>query len=467
MLFPTTIFIFLFGPITIVGYWLIKNDKLRRIWILVASYVFYGWWDPRFIVLLWISTLVTYFGGLKVFTTTDPVIRKRWFLFALCADLGMLLFFKYAMLLMGTWNVFIHWVGVGPAFPAYTIILPIGISFFTFQTMSYTIDVYRRKLDASNDLLQYATFVALFPQLIAGPIVRYSEISATLKNLPKKLTNEYLNLGLFYFTVGLAKKVLIADRIAYFIDPMLTNYQNLTSSEAWIFILGFTVQIYFDFAGYSLMAIGLGYLIGFVFPQNFNSPFKAVSVSDFWRRWHMSLSSWLRDYLYIPLGGRDRRALALTVTMLLGGLWHGPEWTYLCWGAWNAIGLELHHRFKPLKYFPRNKVYAQIGMYFFFATSLVFFAPKNLGQTWVFFTKMLSLKILAGDIFYGHGDIPGSLLFILAVGLGWGMLGPNMVELVRERKAKPKPIWAVVVGILGAICILFLSETGPFLYWQF
>ena len=467
MLFPTTIFIFIFGPIAIIGYWLIKNPRLRRWWLIIASYVFYGWWDWRFCSLLIISTLIDYTVGIRIHQTEDPKVRKRWLIVSLCSNLGLLGFFKYAMLLMSTWNGLVGWVGVGPTLPNYEILLPIGISFFTFQTMSYTIDVYRKKITPTYDMVEFGTYVALFPQLIAGPIVRYAEIGKTLRNLPKKLSTENLNLGLFYFTAGLSKKVLIADRIDYFIAPMFTNFQNLHASEAWIAILGFTIQIYFDFAGYSLMAIGLGHLLGFTFPQNFNSPFKALSVSDFWRRWHMSLSRWLKDYLYIPLGGRDRRAMALSLTMLLGGLWHGAEWTYVCWGAFNAIGLELHHRFKNFKYFPRNIVYAQIGTFIFFATSLVFFKPRNLGETYVFFSKMLSVRMLWDDIFFGRGDIAGSLLFVMAVGLAWGMIGPNMVELVREKKAKPNPIWAITLGILAAICILFLSETGPFLYWQF
>lgn len=463
MLFPTTIFIFLFGPIAIAGYWLIKGERLRRFWLILVSYIFYGWWDWRFCALLIISTLIDYMVGIRVHEAKDPIIRKRWLIVSLCSNLGMLGFFKYAMLLMSTWNSFVGWIGVGQTFPNYEILLPIGISFFTFQTMSYTIDVYRKKITPTYDMVAFATYVALFPQLIAGPIVRYSEISETLKNLPKKLTTENLNLGLFYFAAGLSKKVLIADRIDYYIAPMFTNYLNLTPGEAWIAILGFTIQIYFDFAGYSLMAIGLGHLLGFEFPQNFNSPFKALSVSDFWRRWHMSLSRWLKDYLYIPLGGRNRRAMALTTAMLLGGLWHGAEWTYMCWGAFNAIGLELHHRLKNVPWWPRNKTYAQIATFIFFATSIIFFKPRNLGEVYVFFSKMVDIP----GLFLFRTNVTPTLLFIMAVGLLWGMIAPNMVELVRVKKATPKPYWAVILGILMAVCILLLSETGPFLYWQF
>lgn len=463
MLFPTTIFIFLFGPISIVGYWLIKGERLRRFWLILVSYIFYGWWDWRFCALLIISTLIDYMVGIRVHEAKDPIIRKRWLIVSLCSNLGMLGFFKYAMLLMSTWNSFVDWIGVGHTFPNYEILLPIGISFFTFQTMSYTIDIYRKKITPTYDMVEFATYVALFPQLIAGPIVRYSEISETLRNLPKKLTTENLNLGLFYFAAGLSKKVLIADRIDYYIAPMFTNYLNLTPGEAWIAILGFTIQIYFDFAGYSLMAIGLGHLLGFEFPQNFNSPFKALSVSDLWRRWHMSLSRWLKDYLYIPLGGRNRRAMALTTAMLLGGLWHGAEWTYMCWGAFNAIGLELHHRLKNVPWWPRNKVYAQIATFMFFATSIIFFKPRNLGEVYVFFSKMVDIP----GLFLFRTNVTPTLLFIMTVGLLWAMIAPNMVELVRVKKATPKPYWAVILGILMAICILLLSETGPFLYWQF
>ncbi len=463
MLFPTPIFVFIFGPIAILGYWLIRNQRLRYYWLILASYIFYGWWDPRFCGLLIISTLVDYFVGIRLNETEDPVVRKRWIVVSLVTNLGMLGFFKYAMFLMSSWNTLIGWVGVGPTLPNYNIVLPIGISFFTFQTMSYTIDVYRRKIKPTYDLAEFATYVALFPQLIAGPIVRYAEIMHTLKNLPVKLSRDYLTLGLFYFAVGLSKKVLIADRIDYFVAPMFTNYQNLTSGEAWIAVMGWTIQIYYDFAGYSLMAVGLGHLLGFEFPQNFNSPFKAISVSDLWKRWHLTLSSWLKDYLYVPLGGRNRRALALSLTMLLGGLWHGPDWTFVLWGGFHAIGLELHHRLKNVPWFPRNLVYAQIATFIYFSFSLAIFRPRNIGESYIVISKMLNLK----DLVLEKVAVAPVLLLLMAAGLLWGMLGPNMIELVRIRKVKPKPIWGIVVGILVAICILYLSESGPFLYWQF
>jgi len=233
----------------------------------------------------------------------NPAHRRAWLVISLCPNLGIPGFFKYYMLLAATANGVSGWLGGGNALPGWHIVLPIGISFFTFQSMSYTIDICRRQIEPTRDVVEFAAFVSLFPQLIAGPIVRYREICDTLRSLPRRYTSEDLNLGLFYFASGLIKKVLIADRIAFFIDPLLADYRNIAPIEAWLSMIGYSLQLCFDFSGYSLMAIGLGYLLGFRFPHNFNSPYQAVSISDFWRRWHMTLSRWLRDYLYVPLGG--------------------------------------------------------------------------------------------------------------------------------------------------------------------
>lgn len=385
-----------------------------------------------------------------------------WLILALIVNLGLLGYYKYFMLLLSTLNSISGSLGGGELIGAWNIILPIGISFFTFQAMSYTIDVYLEKVEPTNDFIEFACFVALFPQLIAGPIVRYRWIAHTLRNLPSRLSENNLNLGLFYFSIGLIKKVLVADRLGNFIEPMFANYHDLAPLEAWLAILGFSLQLYFDFAGYSLMAIGLGYLLGFKFPQNFNSPYKAVSISDFWRRWHITLSSWLRDYLYIPLGGRNNRAVALAVTMLLGGLWHGAAWTFMAWGAYHAILLELHHHLKGVKWIPRNKTWARIGTFLLVTIGWVFFKPPTFEASWVILTKMFDIPGL-----FVHVEISTGFIAAIVISLGWAMLAPNAVELVRDRGVRPGLYWAVSLGILTTVSVLFFSEGAPFLYFQF
>lgn len=462
MLFPSYVFVFLFAPVTIFGFWLLKNDRIRRLWLTIASYVFYGYWDWRFSFLLLIATAVNYAASLKMDAEKVQSKRKFWLVLALIANLGMLGFFKYYMLLAASANTLFGWFGGANILPAWTIVLPIGISFFTFQSMSYSIDVYRKDLEPTRDFIAFAAYVALFPQLIAGPIVRFKEIAETMKNLPKRITNENLNLGFYYFSLGLVRKVLVADRIAVYIDPMFLEYQSMRPIEAWVAIIGYSLQLYFDFSGYSLMAIGLGHFLGFKFPQNFNSPYKAVSISDFWRRWHMTLSRWLRDYLYIPLGGRNNRFIALAVTMLLGGLWHGAAWTFMVWGAYHAVLLELHHHLKRFKWIPRNVIWARFGTFMLVTIGWVFFRPPTFEISFAIFRKMFDIPGLFQAV---HIDF--QLLAIILIALVWEMGFPNAVEVVRIKKVGPKKLWGYTLGLLTTICVLYFSQAGPFLYFQF
>jgi len=494
VLFPSYIFIFLFAPITIAVYWLLRGNKLKLFWLTVTSYIFYGYWDwqndyigAKFAVLLLVSTVINYFAGLLIKAADgNPRRHKTVFIISVVVNLSIIGFFKYWMLIVDGINWIATKLGVGfieqggqvvGILPEWNIILPIGISFFTFHAMSYIIDTYRKDIEPTGDFIEFAAYLALFPQLIAGPIVRYIEIRDTLKNLPIKISAENLNLGFFYFSIGLIKKVLIADRIAAYIDPMLENmaYKELTPLTAWIAMIGFGLQLLFDFAGYSTMAIGLGHMMGFTFPWNFNSPYKAVSISDFWRRWHMSLSRWLRDYLYIPLGGRNNRAMALIVTMFLGGLWHGAAWVYVIWGLLHGLFLELHHRLKPYKWMPKNVIWARTGTFLLVTLLWVMFRAGSLTVNGQPHPHKLEAAL---DILGKMLDIPGlfrkppepiplALIFFIVVGLVWAMFGMNSVEVVREKKLEPKMWWAVVLGVLMAVCILFLSQAGPFLYFQF
>jgi len=336
MLFTQLEFFFFFAGVFTL-YLFIKNATARKILFLVSSYYFYAYWDWRFLSLILISTGIDFIASRNIARTFSPT-RKKFFLWmSIVSNLGILGFFKY-------YNFFID--SFVSAFPllgntvsTMHIILPIGISFYTFQTLSYTIDVYKGTLKPRNSFLEFAVFVAFFPQLVAGPIVRAKEFLPQIQKL-KNPTWRNIRSGLELFVVGLFKKVIMADRIAQFVDTVFESYEHLNTLTICCGILAYGIQIYCDFSGYSDMAIGVARTFNIRFQKNFNLPYCALSPADFWRRWHISLSTWLRDYLYIPLGGnrgsKPFLARNLMLTMTLGGLWHGANWTFILWGVWHG-----------------------------------------------------------------------------------------------------------------------------------
>lgn len=336
MVFTSASFIFIFLPIFLF-FFFITRPQQRIYVLLLSSYIFYGFWRLDFLPLLVFSTLVDYYCGKKIYNSTKISIRRIFLCISLSLNLGLLIYFKYSYFVLSN---------ISPFFPvnAYdltyfeNIILPLGISFFTFQTMSYSIDIYRREVSPAKNILEFATYVSLFPQLIAGPIVRYKEIQEDFKEIKTKTIN--FNLGVFLFMIGFSKKVMIANNLA----PITSKVFELDGGNAFLGLFGmlsYTFQIYFDFSGYSDMAIGLGYMVGFSFPINFNSPYKATSITDFWRRWHITLSRWFRDYLYISLGGNQRGRVNtyrnLLIVMGLCALWHGANWTFIIWGLLHGM----------------------------------------------------------------------------------------------------------------------------------
>lgn len=337
MLFYEYPFLFAFLPLTLLGYYALPAGRVRArlAWLFVASCAFYAASSWVFLPLLLLSVTVDYVAGGRIAASESTRRRRAWLLVSLVVNLGALGFFKYSGLVTRTLQA-----AFGEQVPVLEAALPIGISFYTFQSMSYTIDVHRGRVQRARSPLHFAAFVTLFPQLIAGPIVRYAELEEQLRR-PSPTAARFAD-GVSLFVVGLAKKLLLADTLASLAAPLFAQSEPGMLS-AWASMLLFAGQIYWDFSGYSDMAIGLGRMFGFELPVNFDSPYKATSFRDFWRRWHISLSSWLRDYLYVPLGGNRRGAtrtyLHLAVTMLLGGLWHGASWNFATWGA--AHGLLL------------------------------------------------------------------------------------------------------------------------------
>ena len=343
MQFDTTLYIW-FLAVVFLGNWaLMPWSRLRVGWLLAASYTFYGSWNYQLLVLIIGSTVLDYTAGWMIHRAKNETRKRAWLIASLTGNLGVLALFKYADFFLGSIEGTLQALGMGADIPLLHLVLPVGISFYTFQTLSYTIDIYRGKIEPIDSPLKFALFVSFFPQLVAGPIVRASEFLPQLRSDPEFKPRKQ-NYGLYLLVVGFLKKVVVADYIAVnFVDRVFENPAMYSSLEVATGVYGYAIQIYCDFSGYTDIAIGSALLLGFQLPENFNRPYLARNLRNFWRRWHISLSSWLRDYLYIPLGGSHGTAWGtyrnLFITMLLGGLWHGASWNFVIWGAIHGIGL--------------------------------------------------------------------------------------------------------------------------------
>ncbi|MCB0517423.1 MAG: MBOAT family protein [Saprospiraceae bacterium] len=380
------VFVAAFLPV----YFMLKG-RARLWWSLAGSYLFYGWWDWRFLTLIAISTLVDYYLGLRMGQTEGEKERKHLIWMSMVLNLGFLGFFKYFNFFTDSFVSMLQGFGLNPSIHTLNIILPVGISFYTFQSMSYTIDVYRRQLEAEPSLLKFATFVAFWPQLVAGPIVRASDFLPQFQKDHDWDWNRFTS-GTAQVLWGFFKKVAIADSLAPFVDQCWHEPMAFTSVNLWIAVIFYAFQIYCDFSGYSDIAIGFARILGFDFPENFRTPYFSQNFSEFWRRWHISLSSWLRDYLYIPLGGNRGGKLMMyrnnMLTMLLGGLWHGANWTFVFWGflhglyliAQRLLGKSFGNLMRQL-YFP---AFLKTGInitlvYAFTCLAWIFFRSPNFG----------------------------------------------------------------------------------------
>jgi D-alanyl-lipoteichoic acid acyltransferase DltB (MBOAT superfamily) len=327
------------------GYGLLRRVTHQNWLLLAASYYFYGRWDWRFLSLIAISTIIDYTAGLVIDRSSSVRTRRIALAVSMCANLGLLGFFKYFNFFLGSLDAALAPLGLDSTMLRLNIVLPVGISFYTFQTMSYTIEVYRRQLHATKNLLNFALFVSFFPQLVAGPIERATHLLGQCENR-RSITGESIRVGLWLIFWGLWKKVVIADNMAFLANALFDRSADLTPWLAYAGVLAFAFQIYADFSGYSDIARGVSELFGFHLMVNFNLPYFSVNPSDFWRRWHISLSTWLRDYLYVPLGGNRKGKLAtyrnLLLTMVLGGLWHGAAWNFVWWGVFHGGLLAVH-----------------------------------------------------------------------------------------------------------------------------
>lgn len=461
MVFSSLIFLLFFLP---VGYLLycITKDKFKNAVLLVLSLIFYCWGEITYLWVIGLSFFVNYFCALAIDRKKEQPFTARLFLIIdLIVSIGLLGVFKYANFFIGLGNDLFGW-GIMPL----SLTLPLGISFFTFQILSYTIDVYRGKVKANKSCLEVALYVALFPQLIAGPIVRYEQVENELHT--RKVTISMLEEGVKLFICGLAAKVLLANHFGIVWDEAgAYGFENLTAPMAWYGLLAFSLQIYFDFFGYSLMAIGLGKMFGFHFPKNFNYPYISKSITEFWRRWHMTLGTWFREYVYIPLGGnrkgKVRTFLNLLIVWALTGFWHGASLNFIFWGLYFFVFLMLEKWFL-LKWLEKHSFIAHVYALLVIVFGWGIFAVTEISELTVYISSLFGANGFAVDTFlyYAGNHIP---LFVVGILLQIPRISKGLYEVMNRHKV----VGTVIMSGLMLVCLVCLvaSAYNPFLYFRF
>jgi alginate O-acetyltransferase complex protein AlgI len=467
MVFSSITFLFYFLPIFLAIYFITPTIQAKNVVTLLFSLVFYAWGEPRFVLILLLSIAFNYCAGLLI-DTREGSSRRLALAGAVVVNLLMLGVFKYANFITGNLTTLLHPLGA-PSFKT-AIALPLGISFFTFHCLSYIIDVYRRRFKANRNPIDIALYISLFPQLVAGPIVRYKTVARQLD--ARRFTLGRASVGARIFIIGLAQKVLVADVVAALVQVTFDQLPHRSLVEAWIGLISYTVQIYFDFAGYSNMAIGLGIVLGFTFPRNFRMPYTSLSITEFWRRWHMSLSSWLRDYLYIPLGGNrgsDAQTYRnLIMVFLLCGLWHGANWTFVLWGVWHGaflviervgLGAALARLASPARW-----VYALLAV----MGGWVLFRSDNLSEAIGYYASLFGRNGLGDISFEMHDALNDRVIMTLIIGC--------VLAVAPRWPAKWRPPFLVRASADFALTFALLifsmitvaaGAYSPFLYFRF
>jgi alginate O-acetyltransferase complex protein AlgI len=471
MVFSSHIFLFYFLPASLLLYYSMPK-RAKNVLLTCVSYIFYGWSNPLFTVLMFCSTLVDYVCGLVIGTASDDKLRRRKIalLISIVSNLSLLGFFKYTGFVLESYNQFFVFLGVDGAEPVHVLkfLLPLGISFYTFQSMSYTIDVYRRDGKHIRSFLDFACFVSMFPQLVAGPIIRFQEVAEQLASRVHSL--EKFSRGVAFFSMGMAKKVLLANSCGKIADMAFAS-GHLSVVDSWYGIVAYSFQIYFDFSGYSDMAIGLGLMFGFVFAKNFDSPYISASITEFWRRWHISLSTWLREYLYIPLGGNrngpTRTAINLAIVMLLGGLWHGASWNFVIWGGIHGLllGSERMLGRKPF-YYGLPKILRIAATFILVLIAWVFFRAETFSLATSYLGSMFGLVAIPES-----SRILGGLLYtpyhLLAMGIAgvvvWTM--PQTWDYTKHLTAVK--VVSIVLLFVVSVAVLSMQSYNPFIYFNF
>lgn len=482
MVFSSYLFLFYFLPAALLIYYLMPR-RLKNGLLTIVSYVFYGWANPLFVILMFVSTLIDYIVGLAIawngwkwlrpITMLESGARRTRFqrlalICSLCSNLGLLGFFKYFNFAVDNIDALAQWLGCPALGVVLRVTLPLGISFYTFQSMSYTIDVYRGQAKALRNFTDFACFVAMFPQLVAGPIIRFTEVADQLQS--RTHTLEKFARGAAFVSLGLAKKILLANPCGK-ITEMVFNADSIGVLDSWYGIIAYAFQIYFDFSGYSDMAIGLGLMLGFVFPKNFDSPYSSGSITEFWRRWHISLSSWLRDYLYIPLGGnrqgKVRTYINLALTMLLGGLWHGAAWNFVVWGGIHGLLLGYERVRGKTSFYQRLPRPARVGLTFFIVLiGWVFFRAPDMNSAIAYLGRMFAFGPVTDHAALVKGIIyqPYYLcVFFASAFVTWFM--PQTWDWTRVINWEKMLI--IILLFFMAIAVLTTQAYNPFIYFIF
>lgn len=468
MLFSSMTFLFVFMPLVMAVYFLSKKE-IRNYVLLIASIIFYAWGEPRYLAIMIITILVNYAGAILLDKHYSS--RQRLWIVSLTIvlDLSFLFYFKYFNFVVDNIN------GVlATDFQLLDVIMPIGISFYTFQAMSYLIDVYRREVPAQKDVYKLALYIVLFPQLVAGPIVKYHDVCEQIDNRTIEFKN--VIIGFKRFITGLAKKVLIANTLAEVVDKIFAqDPENLTTGVSWLGAVAYCLQLYYDFSGYSDMAIGLGLMFGFRFLENFNYPYISKSITEFWRRWHISLATWFKLYLYIPLGGNRKGAVRtywnLFAVFLVTGIWHGAAWSYVAWGIWNGIFIVIE-RFFGLDKDKNDRWYVSAAkhVYAFFAIvwGMIIFRAESLSYAYEYICRMLHIDVTKHLPDYDYG-VNNKFAIMLIVGLICAMpVCRNLIYIKYEHKVQRTlvNIWLFLLFFWSTIS-LAASTYNPFIYFRF
>lgn len=460
MVFSSLLFLFRFLPVSFIAYYAAPK-RLKNLVLFLSSLFFYSWGEVRYFPIMLSIILVNYFAGLAIEKYRENIpLRRSVLTISIIFSVGFLAVFKYADFVISNINA---WFKTG--IPNLSLTLPLGISFYTFQIMTYTIDVYLQKAKAERNFVDFGTFVVLFPQLIAGPIVKFVDIHKELKS--REITLDMVQQGIETFILGLGSKVLLANSIgSLWTELENIGFASVSTPLAWLGIIAYTLQIYFDFSGYSLMAIGLGKMLGFTFPQNFNYPYISRSIKEFWRRWHMTLSGWFREYLYFPLGGsrvgKGRAFFNLFVVWFCTGLWHGANWNFIFWGLYYFLFISLE-RLWLYSFLDKHKILSHIYALFVIVLGWGLFAITDLGQLGIFFSRLFSFT--GGDdwMFYLR-DYAEIFIF----GILFSMPILNKIRDALPQKAS-MPVRIVFSGVVLLLSVAYLvdSSYNPFLYFRF
>jgi alginate O-acetyltransferase complex protein AlgI len=471
MLFNSLSFVVFLVVVLVLYYAKLFNWTNKKRMLLLASYVFYGLWNPPLVILLWISTMVDWTAGNQLAKEDNQRKRNLWLMLSLVVNLGFLAFFKYRDFLLDNFTTVVNTYGYGYQTQPMDIILPMGISFYTFQTMSYTIDIYKRQIQPARTFLDFALYVTFFPQLVAGPIVRAKDLITQFYEEKRATAKQFL-WGLFLLTIGLFQKIVMADTLlADTSDTVFGSGKLLHGVDAWIGTLAFSGQIFFDFAGYSTCAIGIALMLGIILPDNFRYPYASLGFSDLWQRWHISLSSWLRDYLYIPLGGNrhgiTRMYAALMITMLLGGLWHGAAWTFMVWGGLHGTYLileRLQRRYLPFEINKWNGIFLAFITFSCVNITWVFFRARTFDTAWNMIKSMFYMQTEGEKILETFTVLKVSVVIVLLFLCHWVMRNTSLKDLSLKT-----PAW--VLGVVWAVMLFLIviaqGSGEQFIYFQF